>query len=176
MWKRLRNLKDGLYNRLFETFMLLMMRIDPRPMQHAKDEASMVDWRPASAHRCSNCPWTWMMWDAFVEQWACPRCGTSRYPSLSVTEKRLVVRLPAPASPVIEPPVQGVMKPVFRTGQLSFLHRREAITNSTERLPNGLPRLAWQNGERIDSGQLKPLTPREKELLMNIFREDRRTG
>ncbi len=116
------------------------------------------------------------MWDVLVEQWACPRCGTSRYPSLSITEKRPVVRLPAPASPVIEPPVQSVMKPVFRTGQLSFLYRREAITNSTERLPNGLPRLAWQNGKRIDTGQLKPLMAHEKELLIDIFREDRRTG
>ncbi len=108
------------------------------------------------------------MWDVLVEQWVCPHCGTSRYPALSITEKRAVVRPPAP----IEPP-----KPVFATGQLSFLHKRHMIVNGSERLANGLPRLAWKNGQCIDTGQLKPLTPAEHKLLMDIFQEDRkRTG
>jgi len=111
-----------------------------------------------------------MMWDVLVEQWVCPHCGTSRYPALSTTEKRPVVRPQAHAAQP-EPP-----KPIFVTGQFSFLHSRHMLANSTELLPNGLPRLAWKNGIRIDTGQLKPLTPAEHKLLMDIFQEDRRTG
>ncbi len=167
MFKRLRRL----YVKLYEHVRMWMERHDPKPLQHVNDPPEVSDWRPASAHTCPLCTWQWMMWDVLVEQWVCPHCGTSRYPALSTTEKRPIVRPQAHAAQP-EPP-----KPIFVTGQFSFLHSRHMLANSTELLPNGLPRLAWKNGIRIDTGQLKPLTPAEHKLLMDIFQEDRkRTG
>ena len=169
MFKRLRRL----YVKLYEHVRMWMERHDPKPLQHVNDPPEVSDWRPASAHTCPLCTWQWMIWDVLVEQWVCPHCGTSRYPALSVTEKRPVVRPPAHASSMEKTPV---IKPVFVIGQFSFLHSRHMLANSTELLPNGLPRLAWKNGIRIDTGQLKPLTPAEHKLLMDIFQEDRKTG
>src|SRR6266568_834223 len=165
MFKRLRMF----YVKLYEHVRMWMERHDPKPLQHVNDPPEVSDWRPASAHTCPLCTWQWMIWDVLVEQWVCPHCGTSRYPSLSVTEKRPIVRAPS-----IQAEKQP--KPVFATGQLSFLHKRHMIVNGSERLANGLPRLAWKNGQCIDTGQLKPLTPAEHKLLMDIFQEDRRTG
>ena len=165
MFKRLRKLRD----RLYETFMMWMTRHDPKRGVLSHNEPLEMPWEPASAHHCPYCIWLYLIWDVFNEQWHCSHCRQFIHPKLAVTEKRAVVR-PAPVMPQ-EPP-----KPVFATGQLSFLHKRHMIVNGSERLANGLPRLAWKNGQCIDTGQLKPLTPAEHKLLMDIFQEDRRTG
>src|SRR6266567_1697465 len=169
MFKRLRKLRD----RLYETFMMWMTRHDPKRGVLSRNEPLEMPWEPASAHHCPYCIWLYLIWDVFNEQWHCSHCGQFIHPKLAVTEKRAVVRPPAPASSVEK---TTVIKPIFVTGQFSFLHSRHMLANSTELLPNGLPRLAWKNGIRIDTGQLKPLSAHEHKLLMDIFQEDRRTG
>ncbi len=169
MFKRLLN---QWYERLYESFMLLLTRHHPkRKVRKREHELSReMPWYSGDEYTCDLCPWELMRWDAEALGWRCGWCGQRYHPRVAVTEKRPVVRPQAHAAQP-EPPKQ-----VFVTGQLSFLHRREAIANSTELLPNGLPRLAWKNGIRIDTGQLKPLTPAQQRLLMDMFREDRRTG
>ena len=169
MFKRLRKLRD----RLYETFMMWMTRIGPKTHAHEDDKPLNPPWDPGTVHHCPYCIWRDLDWEEHYQDWHCSLCGQRVYPQIAVTEKRPVVRPPAPASSVEK---TTVIKPVFVTGQLSFLHSRHMLANSTELLPNGLPRLAWKNGIRIDTGQLKPLTPAEHKLLMDIFQEDRRTG
>jgi len=169
MFKRLHTV----YERMYESFMLLLTRHAPKQKIRKREHelSREMPWYSGDAYHCDPCPWVLMRWDAEALGWHCGWCGQHYHPRVAVTEKRAVV-LPQAHAAQPEPP-----KPVFVTGQLSFLHSRHMLANSTELLPNGLPRLAWKNGQRIDSGQLKPLTPAEQKLLMDIFQEDRkRTG
>jgi hypothetical protein len=158
---------------LYETCQLGLAHLAPksRPVRE-NEKAWKVPWEPGLPQHCSCCTSRDdLVWYEKAYIWQCAYCGQRYHPRIDITEKRPVVRVPMPdAQP------RPLVKPTFKTGQLSFLHDRHVIVNGTERLPNGLPRLEWRNGERIDTGQLKPLTPHERELLMDIFQEDRRTG
>jgi len=166
MMKRL----HAFYVKCYEHFRMWLERHDPKPMQHFKDPPEVEDWKPASAHHCPYCTWQWMMWDAFVEQWTCPHCGTSRYPALSVTEKRPVVRAvePVVVRSLITLPEQIAIQPPhtphiitakrltvrFEPGEIG----RKFATGELE-LRDGKP--CYKGGRRIDTDQL-PYIPKSR--------------
>src|SRR2546430_15590854 len=140
------------YERLYETCMSYLTRLDPKSLKRAQDKPWKVPWEPGSLrNHCPYCAWRFMLWDEEVYIWQCPSCGQRCHPRLDITEKRAVVVRPVQAlvpMPGLEEvslerhtdPIEKQPKPAFAKGQLSFLHRREVVVNGTERLPNGLPR------------------------------------
>lgn len=172
MLKRLHTI----YVRCYEHFRMWLDRHPPEKGEGERENehklSQEMPWYAGDAYPCDLCMWVLMRWNKEALGWRCWWCGQRFHPRVMVTEKRPIVR-PAQPQQSEEPPV---MKPVFRTGQLAFLHSRHLLANSTEILPTGLPRIEWKNGVRIDTGQLKPLFAREREMLMDMVREDRKTG
>ena len=146
------------YERMYESCMLLLTRHAPkRKIRKREHDLSLeMPWYSGDAYDCTFCDWVLMRWDEQALGWHCGWCGQHYHPRVAVTEKRPVVQPQAHAAQS-EP-----LKPAFVTGQLSFLHSRKAIGCSTELLPNGLPRIAFKNGGRIDTDQLPRVRLDEK--------------
>jgi hypothetical protein len=168
---------------LYETCQLGFTHLAPKSRPERENEKPWkVPWEPGLPQQCRCCTSRDdLVWYEQAYIWQCAYCGQRYHPRIDITEKRPVVH---PQAPILRsekipavPPVQGVVvKPAFRTGQLSFLHSRDMLAYSTERSPNGLPRLEWKNGTRIDTGQLQALTKEEKETLDYLLKKERRTG
>ena len=159
----------AMYEHVYGSCMLFLAHFDPKSQQWAQEKSWKVPWEPGTPHHCHHCTWLFMLWEEEAYRWKCRSCGHLCKPTLAITEKRPVVQpvqalVPMPGIEAVPlerhtDPIEKQSKPAFAKGQLSFLHRREVVVNGTERLPNGLPRLVYKNGSRIDTEQLRRVMP-----------------